>query len=452
MKLKIPYSPNKKQTEAHLAMANYDVILYGGGVGGGKSYWLCMCILEHAFKYPGSRICLVRKEKSTLVDSTLVTLFSLIPDELMDSQIGWGHNEQKGIIKFPNGTVLKYGGVGTEDDMQKIGSTEFTLICIDEAGEIDLRPFLFLQSRLRATLPDGTNPPYKCLLASNPSHNWLKEWFIDNPREDFLFVQALPADNIENLPDNYISNLEKIYTPEMIDTYLKGDWMALSGENVVIPYEYIKDAINKKLPVEEKPVIGVDPAGTGGDENVIVYAKGNTILGIHSNRKQDPMVSCAKIAHFSNKLKAKRILIEEDGLGAVFLSRLRAMGIKAQPYRSGGNKNVAQKEVYYNHKTEAWFYVRSLFEDGLVSIPDDKKLINQLASVKYEIGESGGKLKIESKKRMSKKMGNSPDRADAVVIALWAAKGLRDPARDFARKRQPIKPVRDNSYGWKTHV
>ena len=447
--IKIPYKPNEKQILAHLAMDTFECILYGGAVGGGKSFWLCICIIYHALQYPGSRICLARKEKSTLVDSTLVKLFELIPDELMVSDIGWGHNEQKGIIRFPNGSIIKYGGVGTEDDMQKLGSTEFSLVCIDEAGEIDLKPFLFLQSRLRHVLPDGTRPKYQCLLASNPSHNWLKEWFIDSPREGFTFIQALPYDNKENLSQDYITRLERIYTPEMNDIYLKGDWNALSSDKVVIPYKYIQDAINRELPIVDIPVIGVDPAGDGGDENVIVYAKGNTILGIHSNRKMNSQISCAKIAHYAHKLKAKKILIEIDGMGKIFLQRLKGMGVKASEFRSGGNKFVSDKEMYYNHKTEAYFYARGLFEDGLVSIPDDKMLINQLASIKYEIRESHGKLKIESKDKMSKKMGNSPDRADAVIIALWAAKGMRDPKRDFARKKSaPVTP-RGNSYGWK---
>jgi len=449
MNIEIPYVPNEKQRLAHeLPHRNK---LYGGAVGGGKSYWLCICILFHALKYPGARVCLVRKHMSTLKNSTLVTLLKLIPEQLKNPRLGWGHNQQDGHITLPNGSLINYGGVGTPEEVQKIGSTEYSLICIDEAGEVDLEPFLFLSSRLRWKLPDGTIPPYNMLLASNPAHNWLKEYFIDNPREDFVFIQALPSDNMDNLPEDYIENLRKLYPPEWVDKYLEGDWNALSGDQVVIPHEFIKAAINRQLPNTDKHVIGVDPAGTGGDENAIVYANGNTILGISTNRKQDPMISCAKIAHFANKKKAKRILVETDGMGEIFLSRLRAMGIKATPFKSGGNSLVSDKDVYYNLKTEAWFYARTLFEDGEVSIPDDKQLINQLASVKYEVREAGGKLKIESKKDMSKKMGNSPDRADAVVIALWAAKGMRDPVRDFDRRRQPPK-VRENSYGWQTHT
>ncbi len=443
--IKIPYKPNAKQTEAHYATDRYRNVLYGGAVGGGKSYWLCQMAISHILKYPGSLVCLVRKHLSKFKNSTLVTLLDILPVKLIKS-----HNQQDGRIEIINGSVINYGGVGTPEEVQKIGSTEYSLIGIDEAGEVDLEPFLFLSSRLRWTLPDGTVPRYNMILASNPAHNWLKEFFIDSPKEDFIFIQALPKDNLENLPSDYIENLRKIYPPEWIDKYLDGDWNALSGADVVIPYEYIKAAVNRRLPVVEKPVIGVDPAGTGGDENAIVYCNGNTVMGINTNRKQDPMISCAKIAHYNNKKKAKRVLIETDGMGEVFLSRLRAMGIKATPFKSGSS--ASNKEVYYNLKTEAYFYVRSLFEDGNVSIPDDRQLINQLAAIKYEIREAGGKLKIESKKDMSKKTGHSPDRADAVVIALWAAKGLRDPKRDFARRRTLPNTQRTDSYGWELPI
>ena len=441
MNIKIDYKPNPKQIEAHLASCKYRNVLYGGAVGGGKSYWLCMCVIEHAIKYTGSRICLVRKHLSTFKNSTLVTLLMLLPQELIQ-----GHNQQDGKIILVNGSVIIYGGVGTPEEVQKIGSTEFSLIGIDEAGEVDLEPFLFLSSRLRWTLPDGTTPPYNILLASNPSHNWLKEYFIDHPKDDFIFIQALPKDNLDNLPSDYIENLRKIYPQEWVEKYLEGDWNALSGENVVIPYDWIKAAVNRDIPIVDKPIIGVDPAGTGGDETAIVFAKDTMIMDINCNRQADPMISCGRISRTYNKKNCISGMVETDGMGEVFLSRLREMGLKLKGFKSGSKSS--RPEQYYNLKTEAWFYARDLFEEGKVSIPDDARLINQLASCKYEIRDSGGKLKIESKKTMKQKMGGSPDRADAVIVALWCSKFQRDPKRDFARSRMN-KPKRGNSYGWK---
>ena len=143
-------------------------------------------------------------------------------------------------------------------------------------------------------------------------------------------------------------------------------------------------------------------------------------------------------------------MIETDGMGEVFLSRLREMKLKLNGFRSGSKS--MKPDQYYNLKTEAWFYARDLFEEGKVSIPDDQKLINQLAAVKYEVRDSGGRLKIESKKDMKLKMGGSPDRADAVIIALWCSKFLRDPERDFARSKGLPRNPRGNSYGWQTHT
>ena len=449
MNIKIDYKPNPKQVEAHIATATHRNVLYGGAVGGGKSYWLCMSAIHHAFKYPGARICLVRKHLSTFKNSTLVTLLDLIPEELKNPALGWGHNQQDGKIVLPNKSVIIYGGVGTPEEVQKIGSTEFSLIGIDEAGEVDLEPFLFLSSRLRWKLPDGTTPPYNILLASNPAHNWLKEHFIDNPGDGFIFIQALPSDNMENLPADYISNLRKIYPQEWVDKYLDGDWNALSGENVVIPYDWIRAAINRDITPEDKPIVGVDPAGTGGDETAIVFAKGNTILDINCNRHSDPMISCGRIARIYNRKRCLSGMIETDGMGEVFLSRLKELGLKLRGFKSGSKSS--HPDQYYNLKTEAWFYVRDLFEEGLVSIPDDPKLINQLAACKYEVRDSGGKLKIESKKDMKRKMGGSPDRADAVIVTLWCNKSQRDPKRDFARRvKRAVK--RSNSYGWKTTI
>jgi len=439
MDIKIDYKPNSKQTAAHIASETHRNVLYGGAVGGGKSYWLCMSTIAHVVKYPGSRVCLVRKHLSTFKNSTLVTLLGLLPQQLILS-----HNQQDGKITLVNNSVIVYGGVGTPEEVQKIGSTEFSLIGIDEAGEVDLEPFLFLSSRLRWTLPDGTTPHYNILLASNPAHNWLKEYFIDSPKENFIFIQALPKDNLENLPADYIDNLRKIYPQEWVDKYLDGDWNALSGENVVIPYEWIKAAVNRDVTLVDKPIVGVDPAGTGGDETAIVFAKGNTILDINCNRQADPMISCGRISRLYNKKKCLSGMIETDGMGEVFLSRLREMGLKLRGFKSGSKS--AHPDQYYNLKTEAWFYARDLFEEGLVSIPDDTRLINQLAACKYEVRDSGGKLKIESKKTMKGKMGGSPDRADAVIVTLWCNKFQRDPKRDFARR--VAKKIRRNPYGW----
>ena len=66
-----------------------------------------------------------------------------------------------------------------------------------------------------------------------------------------------------------------------------------------------------------------------------------------------------------------------------------------------------------------------LFIQGKVSIINDPKLIRQLGGVMYKYN-SRGKILIEPKDETKKRVGGSPDRADALVLSLWAAMNCHD--------------------------
>ena len=57
------------------------------------------------------------------------------------------------------------------------------------------------------------------------------------------------------------------------------------------------------------------------------------------------------------------------------------------------------------------------FADGDISIPDDPELISQLASLTYSY-TSRGQLQIEGKDRIRSSGRQSPDKADALVLAF----------------------------------
>lgn len=52
-----------------------------------------------------------------------------------------------------------------------------------------------------------------------------------------------------------------------------------------------------------------------------------------------------------------------------------------------------------------------------IALPPDDELLSELASVKYKV-DARGAIQIESKDEMRKRLGHSPDRADAVVLAF----------------------------------
>lgn len=69
--------------------------------------------------------------------------------------------------------------------------------------------------------------------------------------------------------------------------------------------------------------------------------------------------------------------------------------------------------------------------------PENEMLRQQLTMVKYDFS-AAGKMKAEDKKQTKKRLGQSPDRADAWVIGIESEKNF-DPVRrekdGYKRKR-----------------
>jgi len=444
MDITIDYIPTERQKLAHSLPNKYK--LYGGAVGGGKSYWLCAEAIYHALQYPGNRIMMCRHHLSNFRNSTLVTLLKLLPSQLIKR-----HNTQLGEIELLNGSMILYMGLGSPEEKQKLGSMELAVICIDEASEVDLESFLMACNRIeRWVLPSGKRPEYFMLLASNPADNWLKEYFINDQKEDFVFIKSLPTDN-PHLSKNYIKDLIKIYPKEWVEKYLEGDWDCLTGDNKVIESEWVNAAIDREIVIANYPIISCDPAA-GMDESIVMYGDGNRCIHIDANRQPDTMITCGRFTRLYNKHNCKNSIIETDGLGIGFYDQIRHMGVRIQKFQSGsGAVGDAGKKKFYNLKAQAWFHARQLFEDGLVSIPNDPLLIRQLKAITYDVRDAGGKLIIQKKKEYKSRTGHSPDRADALVMMLWLARHNKVINNEGFRKGKRVDTILNrgkNSYGW----
>ena len=66
------YRPHAKQQVAHTAVEQN--ILYGGAVGGGKTYWLVAEGIQLSLDYPGNRGYLCRQKLTDFRISTLLEL------------------------------------------------------------------------------------------------------------------------------------------------------------------------------------------------------------------------------------------------------------------------------------------------------------------------------------------------------------------------------------------
>jgi len=437
------YVPSERQRLAHDSLKTEK--LYGGAVGGGKTVWLCIEAICLSFQYPGNRGAMFRYHLSDFKTSTLTTLLQWLPEDSIE-----GHNKTEGLIRLTNGSEILYMGLEESSaDKQKFGSLEVGWFAIDEACEVPREKYYFLLSRLqRWKLPDGSHPPPYAILASNPADCWLRDYFVDKTHPGRDFIKALPTDN-PYLHKDYVPRLREIYPEDWVERFLEGSWDTGAENDVIIHPEWIRMAINRKLPEVNKPVIGCDVARFGDDEIVIAIGNGNTLLEQDVTKKRSTMETAGKVMALSKKNNAQYVAVDDVNIGGGVTDRLREMRLKGVIPINGGAK-ANREDRYANLKTEIWWHGRELFKEGKVSIINDSDLIRQLSSVKY-IYRSNGKIMAEPKDDTKKRLGCSPDRADALLMMLWAAKFCKDGARDFRRvgKKSPLlnnKYV--NDYGW----
>ncbi len=71
--------------------------------------------------------------------------------------------------------------------------------------------------------------------------------------------------------------------------------------------------------------------------------------------------------------------------------------------------------------------LREKLEAGELALPPDEQLMDELIATRWRPTPEG-KVRIEAKEDLKTRLGRSPDKADAVVMAV---------AADAARKKQP---------------
>lgn len=229
------FSP--KQKVADTECLKYKYFLYGGAMGGGKSYWLRWKLVKLLFKWAkqgkiGVEVGMFCENYPTLKDRQISKISKEFPLWLGDFHSDHKEHGKCYILKPEYGSgIIKFRNL---DDPSKYQSAEFAAIAVDELTKNDYETFEDLRNRLRWSGIDdvrfiaGTNP-------GGAGHAWVKKYFIDKdfPEEEsesnqFGYVQALATDN-PHLSETYMAQLESL-SPDKRRAFLEGDWDIFKGQ------------------------------------------------------------------------------------------------------------------------------------------------------------------------------------------------------------------------------
>jgi len=219
-----------------------------------------------------------------------------------------------------------------------------------------------------------------------------------------------------------------------------------SGDNLLFHWHDLEAA--STLPVKRAAMSlerslqwGHDLARQGGDETVSYFRMGGAVI----KSKHWPSVKGFEPAHAIRWAIARdaemRHTDPEDilhcfdavgvGQGVVHLF----VEAHRNYYMFHAQGTAMKSRMFFDQITEAWFWLAKLVRMGVVYIPRDDILWQQLTTRRYDEAKDG-RWQIEPKKAYMKRVGKgSPDRADALVMAFY---NLQTGSQSYRRGEEEV--------------
>ena len=226
-----------------------------------------------------------------------------------------------------------------------------------------------------------------------------------------------------------------------------------AGDTQFIPGNVVTEAMTRTLPVylgNDPLICGIDVARGGDDNCMIVFRRGkdgrsDTTYRITGEHSRDSMKVVSKLTEILNRHKPDVSFIDVTGIGGPIGDRLRQLGYHVIDVGFG---HVADNMDLYSNKTsEMGYRCREWLQNG-GAIPQDDQLETELSTRDYWHNDKG-QLVVEPKKIMKKRLGCSPDWADALYltfaqfvpildhvrgsgdVAPWARENVNDTGFDY---------------------
>jgi len=295
-----------------------------------------------------------------------------------------------------------------------VHSMSLVMLIADEASGVEDAIF-------SASVGALTSPNWLMILISNPtrltgtfykSHKMLNNGYqklafsgLESPVVNQSIVEKIVGEHWQDSDDYRIRVLGEF--PEA-DAVLDWGWIRLIQD---------KD-IRKTIDWDISPTrLGVDPAGTWGDESIITgrdtfKAK---ILGVRGKSTAKKDANDADTLMTEYNVIDSNVFLDNFGVGANVSQELALKGKRVKAINVGEVRRTRDKKRFTNPRAEMYWRMREwLIKWGELV---NNKRWDDLTMIYYR-RNTAGKIEIMNKKDMKKKFWKSPDAIDALAMTF----------------------------------
>ena len=232
------------------------------------------------------------------------------------------------------------------------------------------------------------------------------------------------------------------------------------GDSGLIPLSWWYFAVEKWKRIKKSgekfqpSAQGVDVSESGSDETIHILIDEYFVHEAEIGKNDT-----TQIAHHAERHanKGYKTGVDAIGVGTGVVSTMRHDKYRVTAYKGSERTDAMDKTgelKFVNKRSYAYWILRECMNpanDDSLALPDDPKLKEDLVGLQYR-EVAGGKIQIEEKEKVVKRLGRSPDRGDALVIANLM-RGRRggsvakiEQRKSAAQYRQP-KDALESVYG-----
>ncbi len=268
-------------------------ILLEGGSRSGKTRLMVRNIVVRAAKAQHSRHLITRFRFNHCKESIGL---DTLPKVLADEGIPYVLNKSDWYALLPNKAEIWLGGLDDKERTEKILGKEYATILLNEASQIPYNSRCLAVTRLAQKCVYKNAEGVECELSlkmyqdCNPPNkaHWLYQMFhlkrdpetkkpLSNP-DDYQHFRINPRDNVDNLPADYIKELEGL-SQRMRKRFLDGEY-GDAAPGALWTDEVIDKWREDTLPDMVRVVVAVDPSGADDEDNAHNDAIGILVCGL----------------------------------------------------------------------------------------------------------------------------------------------------------------------------
>ena len=440
-KLEVNGNPNGKHSDKIKQLSRKFGMSIMSGVGTGKGALAAVLVLWFLSVFPYPKCVAVSPSARQLRDNLWSELAKWHQKSKIKEWFVWQSDkfflkECEGQQWFISARTANPRNSADEQAETLAGIHEdFVLIVGDEATGVPdpvFRP-------LEATLTRKCN---LCLLTFNPTKGKGFAYDTQYKERDQWVTFRWNSEESELVTRESIDRLERKYGRESNAFRIRVLGLPpLSGENEVIPWDWIEEAVDRDLePLSDDKLIYSLDVGAGGDDSILLKRHGPRVLSLEAKgyNESTKVVDWAVRETLANP---PTIFFGDPigwGWGVMGEIERRVKHLDVDVVQVNVSEHSYSPDRFYRLRDELWWTLRETFERGHLSIPDDPILKGDLNAPHYD--DSTGVIKVESKADLKRRGVESPNRADALMMTMryGASEVRRRPAPRSKEKRSAV--------------